>query len=242
MSQSGKTALITGGSRGIGRATCVAFARAGYRVAFCHQNDSEAEHALAEINRLSEGLEIAADVSCETSAPRVFDRVSAAFGRVDVLVNNAGILAEAPLAQTEVEDFDRVIGVNLRGCFLFGREFARRNETGRIVNVASDLALLGRKNMSAYSASKGAIISMTRSWARELAPGILVNAVAPGAINTSMTDPNNMSEEARAADLATPLARFGEAIEVAEMILYLAGPHSGFSTGQCFGVNGGSAM
>ncbi|WP_299985926.1 SDR family NAD(P)-dependent oxidoreductase [uncultured Ruegeria sp.] len=242
MTSNGKTVLVTGGSRGIGRATCLAFAQAGDRVAFCHLNDLDAEKTLADINSLSTGLGINADVSAEASAQSVFEQVGAVFGNVDVLVNNAGILSEAPLAETTIEDFDQVIAINLRGCFLFGREFVRHSRTGRIINVASDLALLGREGMSAYAASKGAILSMTRSWARELAPDILVNAVAPGPINTSMTDPENMSAEAQAADLNTPLARFGEATEIAEMILYLAGPHSGFTTGQCFGVNGGSVM
>ncbi|WP_127115190.1 SDR family NAD(P)-dependent oxidoreductase [Shimia sediminis] len=242
MTNSDKTVLVTGGSRGIGRATCLAFARAGYKVAFCHLNDMDAAKTLADINALSTGLEINADVSAEASARSVFEQVRVEFGSVDVLINNAGILSEAPLAETTIEDFDSVIAVNLRGCFLFGREFVRNSQTGRIINVASDLALLGREGMSAYAASKGAILSMTRSWAHELAPNILVNAVAPGPINTSMTDPENMSAEARAADLNTPLARFGEAPEIAELILYLAGPHSGFTTGQCFGVNGGSVM
>jgi 3-oxoacyl-[acyl-carrier protein] reductase len=132
--------------------------------------------------------------------------------------------------------------VNLRGTFLASREFVRRTSAGRIINIASDLGLLGREEMAAYTASKGAIIALNRTLARELAPGILVNAIAPGSIETDMTSPANMSPEQLARDMATPLARFGQPEEIAAMALYLAGPDSSFVTGQCFGVNGGSVM
>ncbi|MEC9311185.1 MAG: SDR family oxidoreductase, partial [Pseudomonadota bacterium] len=125
---------------------------------------------------------------------------------------------------------------------LASRAFVRRTDSGRIINIASDLGLLGRENMLAYTASKGAIITMTRTLARELAPGILVNAVAPGSTETDMTSPQNMSPEAIAKDLDTPLARFGQPREIADMVAFLASPQSGFITGQCFGVNGGSVM
>lgn len=158
------------------------------------------------------------------------------------MINNAGILKEAPLSQTTAQDFDRVIAVNVRGTFLASRAFVRRTDSGRIINIASDLGALGREFMIAYSASKGAISSMTRTMARELAPHILVNSVAPGLIATDMTKPDVMSPEALAKDLATPLARFGNPDEIAFMVAYLAGPESKFITGQCFGVNGGSVM
>lgn len=157
-------------------------------------------------------------------------------------MNNAGILKEAPLAQTSARDFDRVIAVNLRGAFLASRAFVRGAKSGRIIFIASDLGVLGREHMVAYCASKGAIISMARSLAHEFAPDILVNAVAPGSIATDMTKPESMSPEALAKDLATLLARFGEPEEIASMVSYLAGPDSKFITGQCFGVNGGSVM
>jgi 3-oxoacyl-[acyl-carrier protein] reductase len=160
----------------------------------------------------------------------------------DILVNNAGILTESPIAETRMDDFDRVMAVNLRGTFLASRAFVRRAQAGRIVNIASDLGVLGREYMSAYTASKGAVISLTRTMALELAPHILVNAVAPGSTETDMTSPANMSVEAIAKDLDTPLGRFGQPSEIASMVRYLVGPESGFVTGQCFGVNGGSVM
>jgi 3-oxoacyl-[acyl-carrier protein] reductase len=149
---------------------------------------------------------------------------------------------ESPLIETRVEDFDRVVAVNLRGSFLAARAFARRARNGRIINIASDLGLSGRENMAAYTASKGALISLTRTLALELAPEILVNAVAPGATDTDMTSPASMSPAALAKDLDTPLARFGQPEEIASMVCYLAGPESTFITGQCIGVNGGSVL
>jgi len=242
MSLTGKVAVVTGGSRGIGRAIALALAGQGARVAFCHHADPAAEATLAEIRALSDGIAVDADVSDEAQVKALFDAAIGRFGAVDILVNNAGILRESPLAETEAAEFDRVIAVNLRGTFLASREFVRRGSAGRIINIASDLGLLGREHMAAYTASKGAIISLTRTLARELAPDVLVNAIAPGSVETDMTSPESMSPEQIAKDLDTPLARFGQPGEIAAMALFLAGPDSGFITGQCFGVNGGSVM
>ncbi len=181
-------------------------------------------------------------MSDESAIEAFFVASEQALGLPSILVNNAGILKEAPLSQTSALDFDRVIAVNLRGTFLASRAFVRRANSGRIINLASDLGVLGRENMVAYSASKGGISSMTRTLARELAPHILVNSVAPGLVATDMTKPEAMSPEALAKDLATPLGRFGQPEEIASMVAFLAGPESKFITGQCFGVNGGSVM
>lgn len=242
MTLSGKVAFITGGSRGIGRAIALAFAQKGAAVAFCHPDDPAASGTLREIERLSRGMAFRADVSEEPEVEAFFEAAATAIGTPDILVNNAGILREAPLADTTAEAFDRVIAVNLRGTFLASRAFVRRVDTGRIINIASDLGILGREEMAAYTASKGGVIALTRTLARELAPGILVNAIAPGSIETDMTAPESMSAEQRAKDMATPLARFGQPEEIAAMACYLAGPESSFVTGQCFGVNGGSVM
>ena len=242
MNLAGQTAIVTGGSRGIGRAICKALAKQGARVGFCHADDPKAVDTLAEISALSEGFSFACDVSSETEVAAFFASSEKALGLPTILVNNAGILKESPLTKTAVLDFDRVIAVNLRGAFLASREFVRSSKSGRIIFIASDLGVLGREGMVAYCASKGAIISMTRCLAHEFAPDILVNAVAPGSIATDMTSPESMSPEALAKDLASPLARFGEPEEIASMVSYLAGPDSKFITGQCFGVNGGSVM
>ncbi|NDR55131.1 SDR family NAD(P)-dependent oxidoreductase [Aliiruegeria sabulilitoris] len=233
MTLRGKVALVTGGSRGIGRAIAEALTAAGSRVAICHSDDPAS---------VTFPVAYSADVSSEVEVISLFDRVTEELGTPEIVVNNAGILHEAPLTETTLADFDRVIAVNLRGSFLVARESARRMESGRILNIASDLGLLGRENMAAYSASKGGIIALTRSMARELAPRILVNAIAPGPIDTDMTSPGAMSPEALAKDLDTPLARFGRPEEVAALATFLAGPQAGFITGQCYGVNGGSVM
>ncbi|OOY07338.1 3-oxoacyl-ACP reductase family protein [Thioclava sp. F36-7] len=242
MSLQGKVALVTGGSRGIGRAIALALAEQGAKVAFCHPDDAQAHDTLAELQKLTEAESLPADVSDEAQVEGMFDAVMSRFGRIDILVNNAGILRESPIAETKIDEFDRVIAVNLRGTFLASRAFVRRTEEGRIINIASDLGFLGREEMSAYTASKGAIIALTRTLARELAPKILVNAIAPGSIETDMTSPASMSPEQLAIDMATPLARFGQPEDIAAMACYLAGPQSNFITGQCFGVNGGSVM
>jgi 3-oxoacyl-[acyl-carrier protein] reductase len=235
-------AVVTGGSRGIGRAVCLGLADQGARVAFCHLDDAEAEETRRLIDARSKGFEASADVAREIAVEQFFDAACEALGAPDILVNCAGILQESPIAHTRIGDFDRVIAVNLRGSFLAARAFVRRTKSGRIINIASDLGILGRENMSAYTASKGAIISLTRTLALELAPHILVNAVAPGATETDMTRPENMSPAALAKDLDTPLARLGRPKEIASMVCYLAGPQSGFITGQCIGVNGGSVL
>ncbi|OWY18311.1 hypothetical protein B6V73_00430 [Thioclava sp. JM3] len=242
MSLDGKVALVTGGSRGIGRAISLALAAQGAKVAFCHPDDAQARETLAELQKLTEAESLPADVSDEAQVEGMFDAVKSQFGRIDILVNNAGILRESPIAETKIDEFDRVIAVNLRGTFLAARAFVRRAEEGRIINIASDLGFLGREEMSAYTASKGGIIALTRTLARELAPKILVNAIAPGSIETDMTSPASMSPEQLAIDMATPLARFGQPEDIAAMACYLAGPQSNFITGQCFGVNGGSVM
>ncbi len=238
----GKVALVTGGSRGIGRAIVEAFVIAGARVAFCHPGDPQAVVTAEELSKQGEVIALEADVSSEHQVIALFDQVCDQLGTPDIVVSNAGILHEQELVDTSVEDFDRVTAVNLRGCFLVNREAARRMREGRIINLASDLGYLGRERMASYCASKGGVISLTRSLARELAPGILVNAIAPGSIATEMTSPESMTPEALAKDLDTPLARFGEVEEIAAMAVFLAGPQATFTTGQCFGVNGGSAM
>ncbi len=247
MSLAGKVAVVTGGSRGIGRAIVLELARQGASVAFCHAGDEQASATLAELEALSSGVAFSADVSDEGQLEAFFAISLEALGPASILVNNAGILRESPLVDTRIEDFDRVIAVNLRGSFLAARAFARQAgphaaTQRRIVNIASDLGILGREHMAAYTASKGAIIALTRSLALELAPHTLVNAIAPGSIETDMTSPAQMSPEQLAKDMDTPLARFGQPQDIAAMAAYLAGPNANFITGQCFGVNGGSVL
>jgi 3-oxoacyl-[acyl-carrier protein] reductase len=175
----------------------------------------------------------------------VFETVQGCLGGLDILVNNAGILIEKPLLETTVEDFDRLIGVNLRGVFLVGREALRLmtlQGEGRVINIASELAYLGRASCSVYCASKGGILAMTRSWAREFAPDILINAIAPGPTDTAMLGPESTSPETLAKEAEIPLGRIGRPEEIAAAAVFLAGPGATFMTGQCVSPNGGAAM
>jgi 3-oxoacyl-[acyl-carrier protein] reductase len=243
----GKRALVTGGASGIGRAIALAFAAEGAHVAV---NDiapmAQIEAAVAEIRaRGGRALAIRADVADEAAVLAVFERALAGLGDLDVLVNNAGILIEKPLLETTAADFDRLIGVNLRGAFLVGREALRamvRRGEGRIINVASELAYVGRANCSVYCASKGGVLSMTRSWAREFAPQILVNAIAPGPTETPMLTGGSTAPETLAQEAQIPLRRLGRPEEIASAAVFLAGPAATFITGQCLSPNGGAVM
>jgi 3-oxoacyl-[acyl-carrier protein] reductase len=173
-------------------------------------------------------------------------QVKARLGGLDILVNNAGILIEKPLLETTAADFDRLMAVNLRGVFLVGREAIRlmlqQKTGGRVINVASELAYLGRANASLYCASKGGVVSMTRAWAREFAPAILVNTLAPGPTDTPMLTGGSTSPETLAREGDNPLGRVGKADEIAAAAVFLAGPGASFMTGQCLSPNGGAAM
>jgi 3-oxoacyl-[acyl-carrier protein] reductase len=187
-----------------------------------------------------------ADVAEEEAVEAMVGATLERFGRIDVLVNNAGVVLEAPLVGTSAAQFDRIVAVNLRGTFLVGRavlrHMAEAGSEGRVINLASDLGYLGRGDFSAYSATKGAVLALTRSWAREFAPRILVNAMAPGPIETDMLSPASMSKEWLEKEKDIPLARFGAPEEVAAVAVFLAGPGASFMTGQTLGPNGGSVM
>jgi len=239
-----KVVLVTGARRGIGKAAAMAFAEAGANLALADIEDP-AETADAICTRGGHALSITADVTDEESVLRLMKAVRDRFRKLDVLVHCAGIIDARPLLKTSVEDFDRVIAVNLRGTFLVGREAIRtmaRQNGGRIVLLASDLGYLGRETFSPYVASKHAVLGLTRSWAIEFAPGILVNAICPGPIETGAPVANGVAHAWRERELDIPLHRFGKPDEVAAMAVFLAGPSARFITGQGFGVNGGSVM
>ncbi len=240
----GRRALVTGAASGIGRAIALAFAAEGAEVAV---NDraplAQIEAVVGEVRaRGGRAFAIRADIADEAAVLAMFERVLA---ELDVLVNNAGILIEKPLLETTAAEFDRLIGINLRGAFLVGREalraMARRGE-GRVINIASELAYLGRANCSLYCASKGGVLAMTRSWAREFAPHILVNAIAPGPTDTAMLTGGATSPETLAQETEIPLGRLGRPEEIASAAVFLAGPGATFITGQCLSPNGGAVM
>ena len=234
--------LVTGAARGIGQAVALAFAGTGARVAAADLRGMDDTAA-----RAPGILPLACDVADAASVSVMAEAVRARFGGLDVLVHCAGIIHEAPLLDTPVETFDRVIAVNLRGSFLVGQAAIRLmvctpEAPGRVLMVASDMAHYGRETFSPYVASKHGVLGLVRSWAKEFAPRILVNALCPGPIDTEMLGKAHMSPEWRAKELAIPLARFGRPEEVAETALFLAGDGGRFFTGQGIGINGGSVM
>jgi 3-oxoacyl-[acyl-carrier protein] reductase len=244
----GRTALVTGGANGIGRAIALALAAEGAVVAIADKAPPEKTAEVADHIGRAGGAAFPlpqTDVSDEAQILGMFAAALPRLRRLDILVNNAGILIEKPLLETTAVDFDRLIGVNLRGVFLVGREGIRSMlETGggRVINVASELAYLGRERCSIYCASKGGVLSMTRSWAREFAPGILVNALAPGPTDTAMLGAESTSPETLGKESQNPLGRIARPEEIAAAAVFLAGPGASFVTGQCISPNGGAAM
>ncbi|MBS9718099.1 SDR family NAD(P)-dependent oxidoreductase [Pseudohalocynthiibacter aestuariivivens] len=238
-----RNVLVTGAHQGIGAATAHVLATNGLRVACADIIVPDA--TVAGLVEHSKGhVSLACDVSDETSVVGMFADLDKKIGSIDAVVHCAGVIAERPLLETSVEEFDRVIAINLRGSFLVGREALRRMEgrEGRVVLTSSDLGVSGRETFSPYVASKHGVMGLVRSWAKEFAPRILVNALCPGPIDTDMLGAKNMTPEWRARELDIPLARFGRPDEVAHMAAFLIGPYAGFITGQGIGINGGSAM
>jgi 3-oxoacyl-[acyl-carrier protein] reductase len=236
-SLAGKRVLVTGGASGIGRAIALAFAAEDARVAIADcAAQQKIDSVVAAIGAAGgEAIAVRADVTVEAQVLSLFEAIAGRFGGLDILVNNAGILLEKPLLQTTAEDFDRLIGVNLRGAFLVGREALRMmagQGAGRVINIASELAYLGRENCSVYCASKGG----------EFAPAILVNAIAPGPTDTPMLGAEFTSPETLAKEAQNPLGRIGRPEEIASAAVFLAGPGAAFMTGQCVSPNGGAAM
>lgn len=246
-----RRALVTGAGSGIGRAIAEAFAAEGAQVCLAYYPpDAPPNDALRRIGQAGgKAFALAADVADEEQVQHLFAAAIPKLGGLDILVNAAGVMEEQALADHDTAVFDRTIAVNLRGTFLVGRaaiaalrSSAGTGNVGRIINFASDLGYLGRANFSAYCASKGAILALTRSWARELAPEILVNAIAPGPIETPMLRRSLANPDVLEQELDSPMARIGDVGEVAASAVFLAGPGASFMTGQTLNPNGGSVM
>lgn len=239
--------LVTGAYRGIGAACALAYAGAGARLVLADICKPEETAQAARAAGAAEVLCLACDVSDEGAVAALGQSIGAAFDGLDILVHCAGVIHEAPLLETPIADFDRVIAINLRGSFLIGQmaigQMAGAAEApARAILIASDMAYYGRETFSPYVASKHGVLGLVRSWAKEFAPRILVNAICPGPIDTEMLGAASMSAEWRTRELAIPLARFGQPQEVAALALFLGGDSGRFFTGQGLGPNGGSVM
>ena len=228
----GKRVIVTGAAHGIGRATALMFQKAGARVV-----------GLDLVTSQSPLKTLACNLTREEDIITAVAAAVGELGGVDVLVNNAGIMQEAALDAITADHVDRHFAVNVRGAILVTREVLPHLGPGsRIINIASELAYLGRANASVYCATKAAILGLTRSWARELAPLILVNAVAPGPTDTGLLAFDTLTLEQKSLETAHPLGRIGRPEEIASAVLFLAGSGATFFTGQCLGANGGAAM
>ena len=242
-----RAAVVTGGSRGIGRAVCTALAKQGVNVVvnYCHGEAAAAETVALCKAAGADAVAVQADVSTAAGCKALFDAAAAAFGRVDILVNNAGITRDNLILRLTEEDFDAVLDANLKGAFLCCKEAARRmvrQRYGRIVNLSSVVALRGNAGQTNYAASKAGLIGLTKSLARELASrNVTVNAVAPGFIETDMTA---ALPEAVRAEMAKgiPAGRAGSPEDVANAVAFFTAEQSSYLTGQVLCVDGGMAM
>lgn len=242
-----KVALVTGGSRGIGRAIALELAKNGANIAINYANSSEkAEELVKEIKKLGlNAISVKADVSKEEDVNNLVKTVEVELGKIDILVNNAGITKDNLLIRMKTEDFEEVLDVNLKGSFLCTKAVARammKKKYGKIINITSVVGLVGNAGQSNYSASKAGVIGFTKSMAKELASrGIRVNAVAPGFIDTEMTQ--ILSEELKEEMINNiPLSQLGKPEDVAKAVLFLASSSSDYITGQVINVDGGMVM
>ena len=247
MNFTGKTAVVTGGSRGLGRAVCLELAAGGANVVLCYAgNENAANETAAACEALgAKVLAVRCDVADSAQVKALMDEALKVFGRIDILVNNAGITRDGLLMMMKETDFDDVINTNLKGAFLCMKAVARtmmKQRYGRIVNLSSVVGLRGNAGQVNYAASKAGVIGMTKSLAKELASrGVTVNAVAPGFMETDMTAA--MPEAAKTATLAAiPMGRMGAAEDVAKAVAFLASEEAGYIIGQVVAVDGGMAM
>ena len=247
MSLTGKTAIVTGGSRGIGKAVCLELARRGCNIVLSFAgNTAAADQTVAECQALGvQALAVQGNVADADAVKALFDAALEKFGAIDILVNNAGITRDNLLMLLKEEDFDAVVDTNLKGAFLCMKAAVRpmmKQRRGRIISLSSVVGLRGNAGQVNYAASKAGVIGMTKSLAKELAGrNITVNAVAPGFIDTDMTAV--LPDKAKEAILSSiPMARLGAAEDVASAVAFLASDEAGYITGQVLAVDGGMSM
>lgn len=243
----GKTAIVTGASRGIGKAIALGLAELGANIVINYRSSSiSIDKLIEEIEaKGSKAIAVQGDVSVFLEAENIIKKAVETFGSLDILVNNAGITKDGLILRMKEEDFDKVIEVNLKGafnCIRHSTPIMMKQKSGKIINISSVVGVSGNAGQINYSAAKAGIIGMTKSAARELAArGINVNAVAPGFIQTSMTD--SLSDKVKESTLNNiPLKKFGTAQDIANLVAFLASPSSDYITGQVINVDGGMVM
>jgi 3-oxoacyl-[acyl-carrier protein] reductase len=241
-----KVAVVTGAGRGIGRAVALAYARMGADVACVSRTEENSAKVAAEVEALGRrAWAVAVDVSDTAAVNTATGKILDEAGRVDILVNNAGVTRDNLLMRMSEEEWDTVINTNLKGAFNFTKALTRpfiKQRSGRIINIASVIGLIGNAGQSNYAASKAALIGFTKSVAKELAPrGITANAIAPGFIETDMTAA--LDDKVRESIIGNvPLGRFGSPDDIAHTAVFLALEASGYITGQVLTVDGGMVM
>lgn len=243
----GQTALVTGGSRGIGRSIALALAEHGVKVAVNYAgSEAAAQETVARITELgSEGIALRGDVGNSEQAETLVKEVLNTWGRIDIVVNNAGITRDNLIMRMKEEEFDQVIETNLKGVFNCLKAATRpmmKQRYGRIINISSVVGVTGNPGQANYSAAKAGVIGLTKASARELSSrGITVNCIAPGFIDTDMT--RELSEEVRSElEKGIPLARLGRPEEIAMAVVFLASEGAAYMTGQTLHVDGGMYM
>jgi len=247
MQLKGKTAVVTGGSRGIGRAIALELASCGANVAVNYTSNSKAaDETVAEIEAMGvSAMAVKADVSIASEVENLVNEVLKTFGSIDILVNNAGITRDNLIIRMTEKEFDDVINTNLKCAFICTKAVSRvmiKQKSGKIINVSSVVGIVGNAGQSNYAAAKAGLIGFTKSMAKELAKrNINVNAVAPGFIQTDMTSvlPENVKEE---FIKSIPLMRAGKPEDIAKTVLFLASEYSDYITGQVINIDGGMVM
>jgi len=242
-----KVAVITGGAQGIGRAIALGMGREGANVVIADLQGERARSVADEAQALgTEAIAVEVNVASEVSVKRLADQTFEHFGRIDILVNDAGIYLKAPVVSKTEEDWDRTIDINLGGNFLCARAFVpamRKQKSGRIISVASGIAHYGAKEFAPYAASKAAIIGFVKSLAREVGhDGITVNALCPGAANTAMPRTHRSEEELMQRLRSNPLGHVLEPEDFVGPVVFLASDAASYITGQSINVNCGSYM
>jgi 3-oxoacyl-[acyl-carrier protein] reductase len=240
----GKVVLVTGGGRGIGRAISAAFAQEGAAVAIAFREHGHEAQAVVDALRRGgrRAIAVQADVSRAADVRAMIDQVIDEWDRLDVLVNNAGILRRTPLAELTLREWDEVLATNLTGVMLCAQAAASalRERGGVVINVASIRGLIGGTSL-AYAASKGGVVTLTKTLARNLAPEVRVNAVAPAFVDTELNVHLTVEQRERIAE-QIPLGRFAEPEEIARVVVFLASPRAAYITGQTLVVDGGFTM